>query len=142
MMGVQSRNTELLEALVVVFAITATGCGPSVKVPTAPVSGVVTVNGKPVEGLEVVFVPEAKIRPGIGITDVSGRYEAKFLQAQWGVPLGPCVVRISLYRDDIRMNNLIPPPFNEKAAENPDLRLNITKDGAVFNYDVTMDLVP
>jgi hypothetical protein len=135
----RSLNIRLLTGLLVLVVITAAGCGPRVKVPTAKVSGVVTVDGKPVEGLEVYFVPEAKIRPGVGITDSQGRFEAKFLQHQMGVPLGPCVVTISLYRGAARDLNLIPPQYNVKAAENPELRLTVTEAGAVFTYDVKMD---
>lgn len=138
-MLVPSQNSDRLAALVVVVALTVAGCGPSVKIPTAPVSGVVTVNGKPVPGLEVDFVPEAKIRPAVGVTDMSGRYEARFLQQQKGVSLGPCVARISLFRDGTRTNNLIPPVYNENAADNPDLRLTIPKEGMTFNYDVKLD---
>ncbi len=135
----RSRNFERLATLLVVLAITAAGCGPRVKVPTARVSGVVTVNGKGVEGVEVAFVPEAKIRPGIGVTDSNGRYQAQFLERQMGVPLGPCLVQISLYRDDLRANNLIPPRYNEKAADHSDLKLTIPREGATFNFDVKTD---
>jgi len=138
-MLVQSQNSDRLAPLVVAVVIAVAGCGPSVKIPTAPVSGVVTVNGKPVQGLEVDFVPDEKIRPAIAMTDASGRYEARFLRRQAGVSLGPCVVRISLYRDGQRINNLIPPKYNEKAAENPELRITIPKEGITFNYDVKTD---
>lgn len=138
-MGLMYRRLDRLILSSLLVVITAAGCGPRVKVPTAPVVGTITVNGKPVEGLEVVFVPEAKIRPGVAVTDTQGRYEAKFLNHQAGVPLGPCTVTISRYSDLSRASNLIPREYNEKAAENPALRLTIPKEGTAFNFDVKTD---
>jgi hypothetical protein len=135
-MRVRFRSIESFVAVLLCGVFAAAGCGPAVKVPTAPVSGIITVSGKPIEGVEVVFVPQAKIRPGIGITDASGRYEARFLERQGGVPLGRCEVRISLYRGEARDNNLIPPQYNDLAFENPALNLTIPKEGTTFNFDV------
>jgi hypothetical protein len=121
-----------------VVAFVGVGCSKP-KIPTARVSGTITVNGKPIEGIEVLFVPERKIRPGFGATDSSGRYEAKFLERQLGVPLGPCVIQLSRYGQD-HLTNQLPEPYNVKSSENPDLRLDIkTTDPIVFNYDVKMD---
>lgn len=132
------RNTELVVAGLLLATVVGVGCSKP-KIPTARVSGTITVNGKPVEGIEVLFVPEKKIRPGFGATDASGRYEAKFLERQLGVPLGPCVVQLSRYGSDHLVNQL-PANYNAKAAENPDLRLDIkTTDPIVFNYDVKTD---
>jgi len=52
------------------------GCGETYK--TAPVSGTVTMNGKPVAGLMIQFEPEdggtTKIPPSIGYTNAEGKY--------------------------------------------------------------------
>ncbi len=110
------------------------GCGGS-GIETAGVSGTITVNGKPVEGIEVMFTPDAKLRPSIGMTDAQGRYKAEFVASQSGVPLGPCVVQFSIYRGD-SMKNYLPKEFNEKAADNPAFHLDVKKGGAVFDYDI------
>lgn len=114
-----------------------TGCGGS-GIPTASVSGTVTVNGQPVQGVEVMFVPDAKIRPSVGLTDAKGRYRAEFLNTQSGVALGPCVVQFSIYRGD-SMKNYLPKQFNENAADNPQFHLDIPKEGLVFDYDIPYD---
>jgi hypothetical protein len=127
---------------VIVAIATGGGCGPAPKVPTAHVSGTVTVNGKPVKGLEVSFVPVEKIRPAFAMCDDQGRYSAQFLERQMGVPLGPCVVKFALYRDSTRMINLLPVEYHEKAAQNPELTLDIPRQGTTFDYDLKMDGSP
>jgi hypothetical protein len=129
-----------IDAIVVgvILVVAAGGCGSRPKVPTALVSGTVTVNGKPVKGLEVHFVPVAKIRPAFAMCDEHGRYNAQFLDRQMGVPLGPCVVKLAIYRDAARMHNLLPKEYHENAAENPALTLDIPSQGTTFNCDVKM----
>lgn len=112
------------------------GCGPTI--PTASVTGTITINGKPVQGVEVQFVPEAKIRPSIGMTDEKGRYTARFLTTQSGVALGKCVVQFSIYRGE-STRNYLPKKFNEDAAKNPDFNLDVVKGGIVFDYDLKYD---
>ena len=79
------------------------GCGGS-DIPTAAVTGTITINGEPVEGIEVTFVPDAKIRPSVGLTDAQGRYKAQFVRSQSGVALGACVAQFSIYRGDSMQN--------------------------------------
>lgn len=62
--------------LVVCLAILAAGCGGK-HPPVYPVTGVVTYNGAPVEGAEVVFLPqsESAAQAPSAKTDASGRYQ-------------------------------------------------------------------
>lgn len=121
------------------MAVACAGCGRGPKVPTASVAGTVTINGKPVKGLEIIFVPVAKIRPAFAVCDELGHYNAQFLERQTGVPLGQCVVKLAFYNDAARAHNLLPATYHEKAAENPALNLDIPKEGTTFNFDVKMD---
>jgi len=51
------------------------GCGPSGPV-VVPVTGVVTLDGTPVEGASVMFMPVAVGQlPAVGITDKDGKFE-------------------------------------------------------------------
>jgi len=118
--------------------VTLGGCGPSSGIPTADVGGTITINGKPVAGVQVKFVPEAKIRPSVALTDSRGNYEAQFVSSQSGVVLGPCVVQLSVFRGD-SPHNYLPKEFNENASENPDFNLDIAKEGLKFDYDIKYD---
>lgn len=131
--GWQKRG--VATAALVVLAASLLGCGTKQKIPTASVTGTITVNGKPRAGVVVQFEPEAMIRPSAGTTDAAGRYKAQFTPSQSGVALGPCVVRLSI-PDKSGMRNLLPEEFHAKAGENPNLRLTIEKQGTVFNYDI------
>ena len=77
------RNLLLLT--VVAFA---TGCGNSGPA-TAPVSGTVTYNGKPVPNAHVSFVPsDASRRAAEGLTDTSGRFILGTFSANDGAIVG------------------------------------------------------
>lgn len=118
-----------------VLAAALVGCGTKQKIPTAAVTGTITVNGQPRAGVVVQFEPEAKIRPSAAETDAQGRYVARFTTSQSGVALGPCVVKFAIL-DAGGVKNLLPAEFHAEAAENSALRLTIEKQGAVFNYDI------
>ncbi|MFN3158430.1 MAG: hypothetical protein ACE37I_03880 [Rubinisphaera brasiliensis] len=72
----------------------AVGCGGSVAGPElANVSGTVTVNGDPVEGLIVEFQP-ADGPPASGVTDGSGNYTLTATGGRSGAQLGLNQVRV------------------------------------------------
>jgi hypothetical protein len=63
-----------------VLVLPLAGCGGGASYRTAPVSGRVTLDGKPLPDATVEFVPEAKpeakgpLPSSIGLTDADGRY--------------------------------------------------------------------
>ena len=63
------------------------GCGPS-RPETAPVTGVVTLDGKPVEGASVMLTPEGEGRPALGMTDMEGKFSLKTFEPGDGAMLG------------------------------------------------------
>ncbi|MDY3555588.1 hypothetical protein R5W24_004731 [Gemmata sp. JC717] len=94
--------------LIPIFAITVlfAGCGPSPP-QLAPVEGAVTLGGRPLANIEVVFVPEAGThgRDIAAYTDADGRYRIPHDQAGGvGVPVG--VHRVLLRDADMY---LVPP---------------------------------
>jgi hypothetical protein len=108
----------------------------SLGLPIADVSGTVTVNGKPVEGVLVTFIPKAKFRPSVGFTDAQGHYQAQFVTQKSGVAIGPCVVQFSIFRG-ASTHNYLPKEFNDQAATNPEFNLDIPAKGLIFNYDIS-----
>jgi hypothetical protein len=114
------------------------GCGGGTGIPTGDVSGTITINGEPVQGVTVKFVPDAKMRYSIGETDARGRYSADFVRSQSGVVLGGCTVEFSIFRGD-SMQNHLPAEFNSNPPEHDEFRLDITKKGQKFDYDIKYD---
>jgi hypothetical protein len=68
--GAGFRGT-LVACVGIVFLVT--GCGPS-RPKTAPVSGVVTLDGKPVAGASVMLTPDDGGRPALGESDAEGKF--------------------------------------------------------------------
>lgn len=79
-------------ALIVLLGIGLQGCGGSGRPKTVPVTGVVTLDGKPIEGANVTFYPDtgesaatggpqkktdAATRPATGTTDKEGKFTLK-----------------------------------------------------------------
>jgi hypothetical protein len=110
------RPTGLRTRLCLVFAVllTTVGCG-SDYVPLAEVEGTVTLDGKPLEGAEVQFVPEpgkAVIAPrSTGRTNEQGQFKLVCDDGRSGAMLGEhrvAVMDLKAYGDT--------PPSVEKGA--------------------------
>jgi hypothetical protein len=67
----------------VVFALVFPGCGVTSR--TSPVSGVVTLDGKPLAGASIHFVPEGSGRDATGETDASGHFTMSTFKPRDGV---------------------------------------------------------
>ncbi|MCC9607806.1 carboxypeptidase regulatory-like domain-containing protein [Blastopirellula sp. JC732] len=88
-------STLFLAAAVVVAAI---GCGGDANTPPlGEVTGHVTLNGEPLDGATVEFIPENG-RPSIGLTDGGGNYSLQFRADTPGAVLGKHSVRITSQR--------------------------------------------
>lgn len=112
---------QLISGLLVAVAAAVSGCGGG----TASVSGVVTLDGKPVEGASVSFAPVSGDGGGIGgsygKTDAQGRYELRTVVGdRSGAAPGKHKVTISLSKPDPKNpegaeKNLIPAKYNTKS---------------------------
>ena len=76
--------------LMVLIACCSSGCGPDRTgvPPLAPVAGMVTLDGKPLSGIGVVFTSETG-HSSFGKTDANGRYELGFVRGLKGGIIGP-----------------------------------------------------
>lgn len=107
------------------LAALAAGCSRKGTAPTAPVSGVVTYQGKPATDVRVIFTPQGG-RPAIGHTDAEGRFSLTTFQQDDGAVPGTHVATISDRKRDwlkeATSKNPPPPRFPERyqrAANSP-----------------------
>lgn len=85
-----------------VFGMAFSGCGGGVETPElAKVTGKVTINGEiPSSPLEVVYEPQnqggATVAgsSSMGVTDIEGKYELKYLGKEPGAVIGEHTIRI------------------------------------------------
>jgi hypothetical protein len=92
------------------------GCGDSAKM--APVTGVVSMNGRPVEGVAVVFTPQPKdggayaaTKPSSSFTDGGGRYSLSTKKVDDGAAVGKHIVTILAGNRDARPPGELPPGY-------------------------------
>lgn len=69
------------------------GCGGGDRPDLAPVSGKVTLDGKPLDGARVIFEPEEG-RPSYGMTNESGEFTIEYATDVPGAVVGSHTVRI------------------------------------------------
>jgi hypothetical protein len=108
----------------VVLSLFSFGCGQEDGPPLAEVTGIVTLDGQPVEGAGLQFSVEG---PGgavaYGRTDESGRYEMHFGKSRTGAVVGKNRVRIT--SDDrvtigdkkFQSTEVFPPQYNTKSEQ-------------------------
>lgn len=72
----------------------AVGCGNEDRPPVAPVKGVVTMDGKPVEGAQVTFSIKDSSRVSAGLTNDKGEYVLSTFDTDDGAIVGENLVTI------------------------------------------------
>lgn len=70
----QRCGQQLAKCALIVTAVGTVGCGGSDRPETIPATGVVTYQGQPVEGAQVMFTATAA-RPASAVTDAEGRFK-------------------------------------------------------------------
>ena len=90
MYPLQQKFVVLTTGLITLIA----GCGYRNGPTLGTVTGLVTLNGKPLKAVNVVFTPKEKGSPSYGGTDNNGRYYMKFNSTRSGVQVGSHSVQI------------------------------------------------
>tara|TARA_R110002111_G_scaffold177322_1_gene243432 strand:+ start:69724 stop:70092 length:369 start_codon:yes stop_codon:yes gene_type:complete len=114
-----------------------TGCsGGGTDLPElTPVSGVITLQGKPLPGAQVTFVPQSG-RPSNGSTDAEGRYELYYKAGVPGAVSGKHTVQITVEENmELPKNKqtVIPAKYNTRST----LEATITdKEPVTQNFDL------
>ncbi|UUO05176.1 carboxypeptidase regulatory-like domain-containing protein [Blastopirellula sp. J2-11] len=81
-----------------VLAALTVGCSKPPGPETGYVTGVVTLDGKPIDNATVKFEP-VNARPSVGFTDADGRYDLIYTASRNGAVLGEHQVRITTAND-------------------------------------------
>lgn len=132
MMSLQMNFRRFGRVLVLLLLV---GCGGSSgTAPLGTVTGVVTMDGKPLEKVEVSFTP-VKGRPSAGLTDANGKYDLTYVDNVRGALVGEHTVRITTYveEDSPQAQNFkepIPKKYNVKS----EVKETVKPGRNEFNY--------
>jgi hypothetical protein len=85
--SLQSYCQKLLTLVLTIFVLMITGCG-SDGPEFVPVSGTVTLNGKPISEAVVTFVPKQDGKPAMGFTDEQGLFSLSTSEVDNGAIVG------------------------------------------------------
>ncbi|WP_299462169.1 hypothetical protein [uncultured Gimesia sp.] len=109
------------------------GVGCSERAPDMPelgqVHGAVTLDGKPLPGVSLLFEPEQG-RTSTAKANPEGVYEALYLIDEKGVKLGPCSVRVEWGIDE--SGPAIPAKYGSKS----ELKLEVKPGDNIFDIEM------
>lgn len=128
-----SGKTALLITVSSVF-LTVIGCGDGGdRPPLGKVTGTVTVNGEPLEGVLVSFKPEVG-RAAFGLTDANGSYRLQYVQGVYGAKVGPSTVSFS-WPTGASGSVAIPEKYGSKST----LTEEVSSGSNKFDFDLEID---
>lgn len=123
--------------LLVVVAVSLAGCGASDLPELGRVSGVVTLDGKPLQDAGVAFQgPNGRL--ATGVTDAGGNYSLVLLNDTMGAVVGTNQVHITTAKpgDDAvpgsAVKETLPARYNTKTT----LTRDVKAGGNTFNFDL------
>lgn len=129
--------------LSVTCLLLAVGCGRGDGPELVPVTGTVKLDGQPLPGATIHFIPQGKKggRPAKAVTDDDGDFEMKYSAANKGVPPGRYEVRITTLSVDENDNEIpekLPDRYHVKAANNPEMVKEVKADEKnEFEFDLS-----
>ncbi len=125
--------------IVTAFAIVACIVGCDAGSGLSPVTGMVTLDGKPYPNAQVRFVPETG-RPSIGITDDSGVYTLTFIRDEKGAAPGSYkvdVTTVHVSTSDTDGGKELPEKLPTKYNTSTELKATVDPGENVINFDLT-----
>jgi len=125
-------KADILPVCYVLLVISTAGCsksGPEL----APVTGRITLDGKPLAKTDVVFQPNGSESPSSGRTDADGRYQLAYKRGVMGGHVGSNIVRITISPDVVANPPNIPARYNSDS----ELSKEIKSGQNEFNFDLT-----
>jgi hypothetical protein len=112
----------------------AVGCGQSGP-KLAPVEGRVTLDGRPLDTVDVVFQPSDGGRPGTARTDAEGHYELVYKRGSMGARVGEHTVRIGYLSNIVANPPKVPARYNTAS----ELRAEVKPGRNELNFDLKSD---
>jgi hypothetical protein len=118
--------------LLLSLMLTGTGCGESGP-DLAPVSGRVTLDGRPLDPADVVFQPDDMKSPSFGRTNSDGRYDLAYKRGVAGALVGWHTVKISVVTEQTGGPQLVPPRYNSESGLRREVKAG---EDNVFDFDL------
>lgn len=121
--------------------LVAVGCGSKLPV----VSGTVTLDGQPLAGATVIFMPEDEaLSPALGTTDANGGYTLEQEEGVAGIQRGEYSVRITTFQPGSQDTDPATPAIREKVPVRYNLNTELNEvvgaeqdsQEKPFNYDL------
>jgi len=113
----------------VAFFAGCTKTGPEL----APVTGRVTLDGKPLENADIVFQPDGSKPPSSARTNADGRYELAYKRGVVGGMIGSNSVRITVSSELVANPPTIPARYNTES----ELKKEVKAGHNEINFDLT-----
>lgn len=109
------RSRHGLVILAAASLVVAGGCSRSDRPALSPVTGTVTLDGRPLGAALVSFTPQGPGRTSLGTTDTEGRYRLAYLRDISGANPGRHVVRITTATDDNGGRETLPVRYHRRS---------------------------
>ena len=123
---------DILPICVVLLAMSFAGCGKTGS-DIAPVTGRITLDGKPLEKADILFQPDGSKPPSSGRTDADGRYQLVYKRGVMGGNVGSNTVQITISPDVVSNPPNIPARYNSES----ELTKEVKPGQNEFNFDLT-----
>jgi hypothetical protein len=125
-------NIDILPICFVLPVLSFAGCGETGP-ELAPVTGRITLDGKPLEKADILFQPDGSKPPSAGRTDADGRYQLAYKRGVMGGTVGSNTVQITISPDVVANPPNIPARYNTET----ELTSEVKSDQNQFNFDLT-----
>jgi hypothetical protein len=121
----------ILQICFVLLVISFAGCAKT-GAELAPVTGRVTLDGKPLEKADILFQPDGSKPPSSGRTDAEGRYQLAYKRGVMGGTVGSNTVRINISPEVVANPPNIPARYNSES----ELKKEVKSGQNEFNFDL------
>ena len=116
----------------VLLVMSFAGCGKT-GAELAPVTGRITLDGRPLENADILFQPDGSKPPSACRTGADGRYDLAYKRGVMGGTLGSNTVRITISPDAVANPPNIPARYNTESG----LTKEVKSGPNEFNFDLT-----